>query len=247
MSSFNGFHRPLRAAVIGANGGIGEALCAALAAHAEVATVFGFARQAPSPLSPTMVGGTLDLADEPSIAAAATLAAADGPLDLVIVATGLLHAPGLQPEKRWESLDAATLAQLFAVNAIGPALCARHFLPRLRRGATSVFAALSARVGSISDNRAGGWYGYRASKAALNMLLKTLALELARRNPDAVCVGLHPGTVDTGLSRPFQTRVPDGKLFTPALAASQLLTVCAGLTPAASGQVLAWDGSPVPA
>lgn len=247
VSSFTGFHRPLRAVVIGANGGIGGALCAALSAHEDVAAVVAFARQAPAALAPKMVGATLDLEDEPSIAAAATLAAADGPLDLVILATGLLHAPGLQPEKRWESLDAAALARLFAVNATGPALCARHFLPRLRRGSTSVFAALSARVGSISDNRAGGWYGYRASKAALNMLLKTLALELTRRNPDAVCVGLHPGTVDTGLSRPFQTRVPEGKLFTPAQAASQLLTVCAGLTPAASGQVLAWDGSPVPA
>jgi len=242
-----GFHRPLRVAVIGAGGGIGGALTAALSRHDEVETIHAFSRHSSIALLPKVIGGIIDLESEPSIAAAAARSVADDPLDLVFVASGLLHGNGLQPEKRWESLDAGGLAKLFAVNAIGPALCARHFLPHLRRGSTTVFAALSARVGSISDNRAGGWYGYRASKAALNMLLTTLSVELARRNPDAVCVGLHPGTVDTGLSLPFQTNVPDGKLFTPALAASQLLAVCAGLTPASSGQVLAWDGSVVPA
>ena len=247
MSDFTRVHQPLRAAVIGATGGIGGALCAALAAHPAVAEVYAFAREAPRLALPKLRSGALDLTAEDSIEAAAALAGTGGPLDLVLVASGLLHAEGLAPEKRWESLNADALTTLFAVNATGPALCARYFLPHLRRGSTSVFAALSARVGSISDNRAGGWYGYRASKAALNMLLKTLALELARRNPDAVCVGLHPGTVDTGLSRPFQSRVPDAKLFTPDRAASQLLAVCAGLTPADSGQVFAWDGSPVPA
>ena len=247
VTGFAGFHQPLRAVVIGASGGIGGALCAALASDPAVAEVFAFARQPPAGGLARVQTGAIDLEDEASIREAAALAGAGGALDLVLVASGLLHAPGLAPEKRWEALDAGALARLFAVNATGPALCARYFLPHLRRGSTSVFAALSARVGSISDNRAGGWYGYRASKAALNMLLKTLALELARRNPDAVCVGLHPGTVDTGLSRPFQSRVPDGKLFTPERAASQLLTVCAQLTPARSGQVLAWDGSPVPA
>lgn len=247
MNSFTGFHRPLRAAVIGAGGGIGSALCAALSEHPEVAVVHAFTRHTPLASLPKLINGVIDLEDEPSIAAAAALAGAEGPLDLVLVATGLLHDRIVQPEKRWESLDAGALAKLFAVNATGPALCARHFLPCLRRGTTTVFAALSARVGSISDNRAGGWYGYRASKAALNMLLKNFAVELARRNPHAVCVGLHPGTVDTGLSHPFRTNVPEGKLFTPALAASQLLTVCAGLNPASSGAVLAWDGSIIPA
>ena len=242
---FPRLHQPLRAVVVGANGGIGHALCEALAESPQVAQIYAFSRQLPRVDHPKICGGVLELADESSISAAANLAAADGPIDLVLLATGLLHATGVAPEKRWESLDAAVLSQLFLSNSIGPALCAKHFLPRLRQDTPSVFAALSARVGSIGDNRSGGWYGYRASKAALNMLLRTLALELARRNPRAICVGLHPGTVDTPLSRPFQTRVPPAQLFTPARSAQALLTVCAGLEAHHSGQVLAWDGSPV--
>lgn len=128
-----------------------------------------------------------------------------------------------------------------------PALVAKHFLPLLARDRKSVFAALSARVGSISDNQLGGWHAYRASKAALNMLLRTFAIELARRNPRAVCVGLHPGTVDTGLSAPFQANVPEGKLFTPDFAAARLLEVVDRLKPDDSGHVFAWDGQLIPA
>jgi NAD(P)-dependent dehydrogenase (short-subunit alcohol dehydrogenase family) len=135
----------------------------------------------------------------------------------------------------------------YRINAIGPALVARHFLPLLAADRKSAFAALSARVGSIGDNGLGGWHAYRASKAALNMLLKTLAIELARRNPGALCVGLHPGTVDTGLSRPFQRGVPEGKLFTPRQSARLLLNVLDGLSTEHTGQVFAWDGQRIPA
>ena len=168
-------------------------------------------------------------------------------LDLVIVATGILHdGPDLRPEKTWRSLDASALERVYRINTIGPALIAKHLLPSLAPDRKSVFAALSARVGSISDNRLGGWHAYRASKAALNMLIKTFAIELARRNPKALCVGLHPGTVDTKLSRPFQSNVPKPKLFDVDFVASRLLSVLDRLTPEDSGKLFAWDGQRIP-
>lgn len=218
-----------RAVVVGSSGGIGAALVAALTAAGT--EVVGLSRP------------DLDLEDEASIAAAAVRIG--GPLDLVIVATGVLHAPGLAPEKAIRDLNAASLTRYFAVNATGPALVAKHFLPLLARDRRAVFAALSARVGSISDNRIGGWYGYRASKAALNMLVRTLSIELARSRPEALCVALHPGTVDTGLSKNFQRGVPD--LFTPGRSASAMLDVLAELTPGDSGGCFAWDGQRIPA
>jgi NAD(P)-dependent dehydrogenase (short-subunit alcohol dehydrogenase family) len=240
------FSPPLHCAVIGAGGGLGAALVAALLASERVASVHALSRTPPPAPHARLAWSPLELTDEDSIAAAAAATGGHGPLDLVIVASGRLHGASLQPEKRWEQLSAAALGELFAVNATGPALCAKHFLPLLRPDAKAVFAAVSARVGSIGDNRAGGWYAYRASKAALNMLLKTLALELARRRPRALCLGLHPGTVDTVLSRPFQRAVPDGRLFTPAVSAAHLLDVIDRAGPADNGSVLAWDGSLVP-
>ena len=148
-----------------------------------------------------------------------------GPVDLVIVATGLLHAADIKPEKSWRELEAGTLAQYFAVNASGRRLWPSTSCRCSGAASDRTFAALSARVGSIGDNRLGGWYGYRASKAALNMLVKTLAIELARTRPEAICMALHPGTVETDLSRPFQQSVARGKLFTPEVAAAHLLTV----------------------
>jgi NAD(P)-dependent dehydrogenase (short-subunit alcohol dehydrogenase family) len=195
---------------------------------------------------PGVVTGHLDLTDEDSIASAAAQAQALGQARLVIVATGILHGDGIAPEKSWAALRADTLAAVFAINCIGPTMVARHFLPLLPRQGRSVFAALSARVGSIGDNRLGGWHAYRASKAALNMMIRGLSIELARRAPQALCLGLHPGTVDTSLSAPFQGNVAPGGLFAPANAAARLLAVMARATPADSGSVLAWDGSTVP-
>lgn len=187
------------------------------------------------------------MTDERTIASAAAGLVGASPVGLAIVATGVLHGPGLVPEKSWRALDAEALALVFAVNAIGPALLAKHLLPLLPRTGRAVFAALSARVGSIGDNRLGGWYGYRASKAGLNQLLRTLAIELARSRPDAICLGLHPGTVATGLSEPFRSGVAPDRLFTPEDAATRLLAVMADARPADSGCVLDWAGSPVPA
>jgi NAD(P)-dependent dehydrogenase (short-subunit alcohol dehydrogenase family) len=201
--------------------------------------------------SPQQGGGNvhhqfIDIAEEESIGAAAEVASRDGPLDLVVVASGILHRDSaLQPEKSMRALDAEALLEVLRVNAVGPAMVAKHFLPRLRTEHKTVFAALSARVGSISDNRLGGWASYRASKAALNMLLKTLAIEHARRWPDSVVVALHPGTVDTPLSKPFSRRVPAERLFAPAQSAGYLLRVIDDLTPAVTGGFFAWDGTPI--
>lgn len=188
----------------------------------------------------------IDVTAEESIEKAAQHTSRDGPLDLVLVTSGILHdGEALQPEKSMRELDADKLQQVYAINAIGPALAAKHFLPRLRRDHKSVFAALSARVGSITDNRLGGWAAYRASKAALNMLIKTLAIEHARRMPRSIVVSLHPGTVATRLSKPFSRRVPERQVQMPLDAASNLLRVIDGLTPGDSGGFFAWDGSSI--
>lgn len=187
-----------------------------------------------------------DLLDEQSIASAAHEIGKDGPLDLVIVATGVLQTEELRPEKSWRALDMTDLAMAFAINATGPALIAKHTLPLLRKDARSVFAALSARVGSIEDNRLGGWHGYRASKAALNQLVRNFSIELGRNNPEAIAVTLHPGTVDTSLSRPFQRGLPTGQLVSSSASAANLLQVIEQLTPKDSGLLLAWDGSRIP-
>jgi len=138
------------------------------------------------------------------------------------------------------------MTALFAVNAAGPALVAKHLLPLTPRDQVSAFAAISARVGSIGDNALGGWYGYRASKAALNMLIHTAAIEHRRTRPLGLCVALHPGTVDTGLSKPFQAGVPAGKLFTPDQSAAAMMAVLDGLGPEATGGFYAWDGATIP-
>jgi len=236
------------AVVIGATGGIGAALAEQLHEHSAVGTVLVTGHRHVPSGGGRRVAMALDITDEAGIAALAAAASARGEVRLVLVASGLLSNPaGSTPEKSWRALDAAVLSEVFATNAIGPALVAKHFLPLFPRHGRAVFAALSARVGSIGDNRRGGWYGYRASKAALNMLLKTLALELARRAPAALCVGLHPGTVDTALSKPFQGGVSEAQLFTPQHAAGCLLRVIGNLEEADSGGVFAWDGSRIPA
>ena len=231
-----------RAVVIGASGGVGGALALALAESG--AEVEAFSRSGRAPDHPRLQAGTLDLLDEASIAAAAARVKAGGAPDLVLVATGLLHGEGVQPEKTWRQIEPEAFARLFAVNATGPALVAKHMLPLLPRERRAVFAALSARVGSISDNRLGGWVGYRASKAALNMIVQTLSLELRRTHPAALCVALHPGTVETALSDPFSR---NAVRVTPQAAAANLLGVLSTLTPEDSGGCFAWDGQRIPA
>lgn len=232
--------------VVGAGGGIGAAMLARLARERPDDRLLALSRRRPEALPPQADWAYLDLTDEASIAAAAEGLGPGADADLVFVATGQLHGPGSPPEKSWRNLDPAALMAAFQVNAVGPALVAKHFLPRLARDRRAVFAALSARVGSIGDNRLGGWHGYRASKAALNQMIRTLAIELARQRSQALCVALHPGTVATALSAPFQGGVAPEKLFAPDFAAERMLAVLDGLTPADSGGFFAWDGAPVP-
>ncbi|MDH4047690.1 MAG: SDR family NAD(P)-dependent oxidoreductase [Gammaproteobacteria bacterium] len=243
MNTLDSFPSQVRVAIIGASGGIGSALVETLARHPRVASVHALSRSPCTFSSPKVAYGQLDLADEDSIRQCAGLASSEGPLDIVIVASGMLWAgESLRPEKSMKELDAEHLGRVFAVNAAGPVLVAKHFLPRLRKDSKTVFAALSARVGSIGDNRLGGWYAYRASKAALNMLLKTLSIEHARLWPQSVVIGLHPGTVKTGLSSPYTKHTPGEKLFTPPIAAGYLLEVVDKVRNSDSGGVFAWDG-----
>lgn len=244
MPRMDSFHADARVAVIGASGGIGAALVEQLVALPATGRVFAFGRRLDEQSDNLIHLAPIDITRERAVREAAAVATSDGPLDLVIVATGILHDDsGIFPEKSLRSIDPSVMADVLRINTIGPSLVAKHFLPRLRRGYKSVFAALSARVGSIADNRLGGWISYRASKAALNMVLKTLSIEQARRFPDSVVIGLHPGTVDTRLSRPFQHNIADGKLFSASQSAGYLLDVIERVTPHDTGNVLAWDGS----
>jgi NAD(P)-dependent dehydrogenase (short-subunit alcohol dehydrogenase family) len=229
------------AVVIGATGGIGQALTAQLRTDARYNHTLALSRHAAGPSNIP-----IDITDEASIEAAArAVAAFDLPLRLVIVATGFLHGHGHTPEKALRQLNAAHLQHAFAVNVIGPALVMKHFLPLVAPQGKSAFAALSARVGSITDNSLGGWYSYRTCKAALNQVLHTAAIELKRTRPQALCVALHPGTVDTGLSSPFAKTGLD--VQTPVQSAQRLLVVLDDLSADASGgffdqmgRVVAW-------
>jgi NAD(P)-dependent dehydrogenase (short-subunit alcohol dehydrogenase family) len=215
--------------VIGAAGGLGAALLTASGPAA-----IGLSRSSVPPL---------DLLSEPSIAAAARHLEKQG-IDQIILASGFLHGAGFAPEKAMRQLDPAHLAHAFAVNAIGPALVLKHFLPLLPRDRRVVCAALSARVGSIGDNRLGGWWSYRASKAALNQILRNAAIELARTHPQAILVAIHPGTVATPLSAPFaKSGLP---VATPEQAAARILDVLARLRPEDTGGFFDQAGQPVP-
>lgn len=232
-------------AIIGGSGALGRAFTEQLSTLYPSANIYVFSRNPFEKSTSPITYSSIDYADEASIKQAAALACQHGPLDMVIVATGILHDGDMMPEKSLRDLSAQKFQHLFEVNAIQPALLAKHFLPKLNSDKRSVFAALSARVGSVSDNRLGGWYAYRASKAALNMIIKSAAIEIGRRNKKAIIVGLHPGTVDSSLSKPFQGNVPDGKLFSPAFSATKLIEVLDALSPEQSGKCFAWDGREV--
>ncbi len=224
------------AVVIGASGGIGSALVDALRARELFESVLPLSRRADPPL---------DLLDEASIAAAAEVVSTHPlPLRLVIDATGTLHGKDYRPERSWRELDPAHLMHSFAINALGPALLMKHFLPLLPREGRSVFVSLSARVGSVGDNRLGGWYSYRAAKAALNQLVHTAAIELRRQSPHALCVAMHPGTVATPLSAPFQKTHLDVR--TPPLAAEQILQSIDQLSASDSGGFFDYRGLSIP-
>ena len=235
------------AVVAGATGGVGRAIAEHLVSDPAYGRVVALSRRRPNgwPTDDRRDWFAVDILEETTLMAAADRLSRIGPLTRIVVATGALHRPGLAPEKSMRAVTLESLTALFALNAAGPALVAKHLLPLTPKAQPSLFAALSARVGSIGDNHLGGWYGYRASKAALNMLIRTLAVEHRRTRPLGICVALHPGTVDTALSAPFQSGVRPGTLFTPAQSAAALLAVMDGLGPDSNGGFFAWDGSPI--
>ncbi|MDH4582395.1 SDR family NAD(P)-dependent oxidoreductase [Pseudomonas sp. BN415] len=232
MLSLQSMNDGYRALVIGASGALGTAFCELLHEDPRCATVRELGRTSTP---------RIDLEDPTSIAQAAAELSAEGPYQLILHSAGLLHRSGLQPEKCLAALEADALQAVFQVNALGPALVLRHFLPLLHARGTMAF--LSAKVGSIGDNRLGGWYAYRASKAALNMLVKTAAIELARSRPQACLLCLHPGTVISRLSEPFR----GAALARPAQqAAADLLSLIDRLGPAESGGFFAYNGERLP-
>ena len=230
---------PGLAVVIGAGGGLGAALLAQLQGDAVYAQTLGLGRRSSI---------ALDYLDEASMASAARQVAAVGSasgqaLRLLVVATGFLHGASGQPERSWTGLDAGYLEHVFKINTLGPALVMKHFFPLLPKQGRCIAGFASAKVGSITDNALGGWYGYRASKAALNQLVKTASIELSRRNKQSICVALHPGTVDTALSQPFSKT---GLKVRPASeAAREVLAVLQALTPEDTGNLVDYRGQKI--
>lgn len=234
----------MKVVITGASGGIGGALVEALAGRAGVEHVIAtWHRHAPATQYPNVTWQQLDLSDESAVQA---WAAQTGDVDWLINAAGMLHNSSQGPEKTVRHIDPAFFLENMKINALPTLLLAKHLHPRFRHGRPAVFATVSAKVGSIEDNRLGGWVSYRASKAALNMCLKTLSLEWQRTLPNITVVALHPGTTDTALSKPFQRNVPPAQLFAPSRTAAYLLDVLGSLTPAQSGQFLAFDGERLP-
>ena len=232
MQLLSNFHDNATAIVIGASGGIGGGFISHLEKQGNFKDVYGLSRSQDN----------FDIKNEESIKKAASKFE-DRSIDLIIIATGLL---GTEPEKSLKDLSLDKFQDIFATNTFGPGLVIKHFAPKLKRDSRSVMAALSARVGSIADNHLGGWYAYRSAKAALNMIIRCTAIEVKRNNNNACIIGLHPGTVDTSLSKPFQGHVPNQKLFTPEYATGRMLEVINSVSTEDSGHVFAYDGEKLP-
>jgi NAD(P)-dependent dehydrogenase (short-subunit alcohol dehydrogenase family) len=246
MTNLHSFSSKLNVVVFGANGGLGKAFVNAFEADSKVNSIYAFSRNTGVSTNQKTHYSSIELEDEESIKQAADLSSSDSKIDLIIVATGILHNEiNIKPEKSIVQIDPNIMSQVININTIGPIIIAKHFLPKLRRGTKTVFAALSARVGSINDNHMGGWASYRASKAALNMLIKTAAIEQKRLLPESIIISLHPGTVNTLLSQPFQKNVTKGSLFETDDAVSKLINVIDGLNINDTGDFIAWDGSSI--
>ena len=244
------------ALIVGASQGIGLGFVKQLLADPAIAQVFATYRNPDSAHELLTLAQQhrdrltclpLDITEETQIEMAiAKIRTQTDKLHLVINCVGLLHEGDLQPEKSLRQLNAEQLTRYFQVNSIGAVLLAKHLLPLINHSDRNLFATISAKIGSIGDNHLGGWYGYRASKAALNMFMRTVAIEYSRKSPKTIVVTLHPGTTDTRLSQPFQRNVPPEKLFSVERTVSQLLTVLANLTHDDSGEFFSWDGSRLP-
>ncbi|MBD2206174.1 SDR family NAD(P)-dependent oxidoreductase [Calothrix sp. FACHB-1219] len=242
--------------IVGASQGIGLGFVKKLLQDDRISRIYATYRQAESAGElitladanrERLICLSVDITEESQIAAAIEkIRTQVNKLHLVVNCVGLLHAENIQPEKSLRQINADNLLQYFQVNSIASVLLAKHLLPLFKHKERSVFASISAKIGSIGDNNLGGWYGYRASKAALNMFMRTAAIEYARSCPKTFVVTLHPGTTDTRLSRPFQGNVPPEKLFSVERTVTQLLNVIEQLQDGDSGQFFSWDGSRLP-
>ncbi|MGC9526755.1 MAG: SDR family NAD(P)-dependent oxidoreductase [Limnospira sp.] len=242
--------------ILGASGGIGLGFVEKLLREGRVSRIYATYRHRGSAekllnladqYPQQLVCLQMDIGEESDIVAGVeTIRAGVETLDLAINCVGILHGDNLQPEKSLRQVEGDRLMEYFRVNSIGGVLLAKHLLPLFPRDRRSVFASISAKVGSIEDNHLGGWYGYRASKAALNMLMRTAAIEYGRKCPQAIVVLLHPGTTDTPLSKPFQRNVPPDKLFSVDRTVDQLMAIVDRLDIADSGQFFSWDGTRLP-
>ena len=231
-------------AIIGASGAIGGAFVEHYANDDSVNTIYAFSRKKQSYENKKIQSFELDIENQDSIQDAAENISGNF-LDHIIIATGILHSKDFGPEKSVKDINHNNMAKVISINTIGPSLVGRYFIPLLKKDAKSVIAFLSARVGSISDNKLGGWYSYRASKSALNQIVKNFSIELKRTNPKAIVLALQPGTVDSNLSEPFKRNVAPGKLFTPEQSRELLSNVIENATTNDSGNLLAFDGETI--
>ena len=233
-------------AVIGSRGAIGNAVVDTLLADESVEAVFKFSRAENTEHDDKVKHIFIDIEDEESIKQATESLPEDTKFDLIFVATGILHdEKNVFPEKSIKDISFDKLIKVLTINTIGPTLVGKYFIPYLRKDSKSTFAFLSARVGSISDNKLGGWYSYRAIKTALNQIIRNFSIEVARSNKNAIFIGLQPGTVKSFLSKPFEKNVKSENLFTPEFSAKKMLEVIEKLDSSDSGKVFAWDGEEI--
>ena len=235
------FGEDLKICIIGSSSGLGSAFVRNFEKKEGVESVLALSRKKSNIYGSKIKEISIDIESEVSIINASKQIE-QKKIDIIIVATGVLQNSFLKAEKRISQIEPDAINQIFRVNAVGPILVMKHFLPLMNPDRRSVFAFLSAKVGSITDNKLGGWASYRSSKAALNMLIKTASIEIKRSLPNCIVASLHPGTVDTNLSKPYQRAVPKGKLFTPDYAVENLLNVIDNLTIADTGCFFSWNG-----
>jgi NAD(P)-dependent dehydrogenase (short-subunit alcohol dehydrogenase family) len=233
----------MKIAIIGASGTIGAAFLEYFLNSSEIEKLYLFSRSEISNQDVRIIHQYIDIEDEDSIEEAANTIPNHENLDYIIASTGILYTDNILPEKSIKDLSYAKFSKLYNVNTIGPALIGKHFIHKLSSNSRSIFAVLSARVGSISDNILGGWYSYRCSKAALNMLIKNFSIEARRKNSNLIVVGLHPGTVESTLSKPFSSNIRSSKIFSPEYSVTKMVRVLENLTYEDSGKLFAWDGS----
>ena len=231
-------------AIIGSSGAIGRAFLDAYIADKEISNIYSISRTEVESNDERIIHINIDVTDEVSVKAAASKIG-ENRLDKLIVATGILHTELFGPEKSIKDIKIENFVKIFSVNAFGPALIGKYFLPLMKKDKKSIAAFLSARVGSISENKLGGWYAYRASKSALNQIIKNFSIESKRTNPTGIIIGLQPGTVKSKLSEPFQKNVKKGKLLLPKDSVKSLIRVIENVMQNDSGKIFDWKGEEI--